>query len=169
MKNTMKWLVVFLFGVSASSTFAAGAADFKEGAWFGGLKTGLVMVDFSGVDDIIPLTGLIGVGLTDSIAIEGELSFGLLGGEVDGTDEEVDFTSLGVFAAYRHPLNSTTYLKGKAGMVNVEVENEDDTDLAFGFGAGFDIGGNQIEIDYTFQEIEGTDTPYLGVAWVMHF
>jgi hypothetical protein len=172
---SMVMLMIF-----AGSVFAQG---------YLGAKTGLMMLDAVGVDDIIPIGVMGGFEFMPKMSIEGEFNYKISGGDWDyGRFGKFDWDLwvLSVYYVYRHPLNETFYIKGKAGLqyahsgseityttyelvgldlVEVEVTEDysgSDTDLTVGGGMGMSLneqfGG---EVEFTLM---GGDFNYLSVG-----
>ena len=171
-----------LFLVALISIFAlAGTAQFvqaDEGDKYVGVKTGIMSIDVYGIDDITALGFLVGFGLTPEVSLEGELNIGISGGEIDTgviiIDGEFDIWTLAAYAVYRHPINDTISLKGKAGLLYESVEFDmdtilgslsgDDTDFGVSFGAGATIKVTDllsVDVEYTIIE---TDVDYLSAG-----
>lgn len=167
---------VFLFAVAVVYAALPPAAAAAEGDRYWGVKSGLVMVDVDGVDDIIPVTGVLGFGLTPELSVEGEATLSLLGGDVDGGGE-VEVSALSVFVPFRAAIDNEKYFKAKVGLVNGEAElcnggcvSEDDTAPAFGFGLGIRTSQTLTwEIEYTLMEFDDVDIDYLSVGVISSF
>lgn len=168
-------MLVTAFLVWLALPLGAAAA---QGDKYWGVKSGLIMPDEDGVDDIIPLTGVLGFGIGKDLSVEGEFTLSLAGGDVDGGGE-VDVTALGGFLAFRPMIDSTKYFKAKVGIVNGEAElcvpfggcvSEDDTSVAFGFGLGIKTSRTLTwEIEYTMMEFDDLDVDYFSVGVVSRF
>lgn len=179
---------IFLFVLIAVFSFV-GVTSAEQGERYVGVKTGLMMIDESGVDDIIPLGIVYGQSLEQifpNLWVEGEFNYGLTGGDLDAgpLSGEVSVWSLAGYAVYRYPLNDAVYLKGKAGLlyesvkaeiddytvvilgvpITVPGDSETDTDLnfSFGVGGGFKIN-DKITVEAEFTIIE-SDIDFLSVG-----
>lgn len=161
MKKTVALLVAV---VVFSSTLSIARAEGR----FMGVKTGLILIDVSGVDNVIPVGVIYGRELdqiTPGFWIEGEFNLGLLGGDVSGGGD-LDIWTIAAYGAYRYPVSDTSYLKGKAGLLYEDVEirsvSDDDINLSLGIGGGFKID-DRLTIEAEFTVIE-SDINFLSVG-----
>jgi len=104
-----------------------------------------------------------------TLAVEGEALLTAVKGNASGS-ADWSITSVGAFAAYRHPLTDYFYLKGKAGLVHFDVSpsaagGTEDT-LALGIGAGWKIGPGSLEAEIT---THGSDVHILSAGFHMNF
>lgn len=182
---------LFLIALIALFAFAGTAqlAYADEGDVYVGVKTGIMMVDEledDPFDDITVVGLLLGVGLTPEVSIEGELNMSVSSGDMDEinipgmltAEGDVDIWTLGAYAVYRHPINDTISLKGKAGALLVSMDfsysgtlfgtpfafSDDETDVEASVGAGATIKlTDQIdaEVEYTFMS---SDIGYLSAG-----
>ena len=179
---------IFLFALIAAFSFV-GVSSAEEGEMYVGAKTGLMMVDVSSTDDIIPLGVVYGHSLEHlfpNLWVEGEFNYGLTGGDIDSgpASGEVSIWTLAGYAVYRYPLGDAAYLKGKAGLLyeraKVEIddytmvvlgipltvpggsETDSDFNLSVGIGAGYKIN-DRITVEAEFTIIE-SDVDFLSVG-----
>ena len=54
-----------------------------EGDVYIGAKTGILLIDVSDVDDIIPIGVLLGYNIISDLSIEGEFNYTIAGGDID--------------------------------------------------------------------------------------
>lgn len=142
----------------------AGAAQAEGKIYIGG-TAGFVDADAPGFDNahVIGVYGGYNMLGKDShfaadlkggnLAIEGEVLFTLLDGDA-GTFGDWSISTLGVFAAYRHPLTNKFYIKGKAGLVRYDIDvsggtGDSDTALALGGAGGWKVGPGNLEVGLT--------------------
>ncbi len=177
----LKTLTVSL--VLATGLGIAGAAQAEGKIYIGG-TAGFVDADAPGFDyaHVIGVYGGYNMLGKDShfaadlnggnLAIEGEVLFTLLDGNA-GAGADWNITTLGVFAAYRHPLTNTFYLKGKAGLVRYDVDvsggaGDSDTALAIGAAAGWKIGPGSLEVGLTSYKAD-TDSLLVTAGFHINF
>jgi hypothetical protein len=181
----MKTTTIALTLALAAGLAAAGTAQAAGKIYVGG-KIGVVDVD-TGVPGVsfdpgvaLGLYGGFNMLGKDSqfaanlnggtLAVEGEAMLTILKGDT-GLAGEWDITSIGVFAAYRHPLTDYFYLKGKAGVVHYEIDTDffggdkEDT-LAVGIGAGWKVGPGSLEAEIVTY---GNDVRMLSAGFHMSF
>lgn len=166
----MKKVLVFALIVFISSVNAPRAEAIDQ---FIGAKTGLMLIDVGGVDDIIPLGVVYGQRIQDNFWIEGEFNLGLIGGDVSGGGD-FDIWTLAGYGVYRHPLNDQAYLKGKLGLLYERVEydsnffgipvsaSDNDFGLSLGVGGGLKID-DRISAEAELTIIE-SDVTFLSVG-----
>ena len=166
------------------------ATTFAEGQPYIGGKTGMMMIDAAGVDDIIPIGVFGGYEFMPRMAIEGEFNYRISGGDwnvgyLDShTSAEYKLWTLGAYFTYRYPITPAIYLKGKAGLLHSHVTAEvtwdvpgygswtvdasgSDNDLSIGVGGGYKLGeALAAEAEYTM--LSG-DVNYLSVGLLMRF
>jgi len=164
MKNkTLAMTLALAVGLAAAGTAQA------EGKIYIGAKLGMADPDIPGFDNVavggvyggFNLLGKDSQFAADlrggTLAVEGEALMTLSKGKAD-IYGKYDITSLGVYAAYRHPLTDNFYLKGKVGVVRYDINTTigsgpsaagTNTDLAAGVGAGWKIGPGSIEAEIT--------------------
>jgi hypothetical protein len=166
----------------AAGLAAAGTAQ-AEGKIYVGAKVGVVQADAAGFDDAYNASVYGGYNLLGknshfaadlkggTLAVEGEVSLSVVKG--DATIGEWDLTSLGVYAAYRHPLTDYFYLKGKLGLVRYDIDTTapstssgTETALAAGIGAGWKVGPGSIEAEITTYE---SDILVVSAGFQMNF
>ncbi|MFH1314334.1 MAG: porin family protein [Candidatus Eisenbacteria bacterium] len=150
-----------------------------------GVKTGMMMIDVEGIDNIIPIGVMGGHEIFPNASIEGEFNYRITGGDWDygipGITDTFEWKiwTLGGYFVYRYPLNESLYLKGKAGILYENVTAEvtydipgvgtmtydasgTDTGLSVGGGLGMNFnerfGG---EVEFTLIE---ADVTYLSVG-----
>lgn len=170
MKNLVILSIALLLAL-----LAAGPSHAQESLL--GIKTGSMMIDFLDIDDVVPVGLMYGRSLDDLVSnlwIEGELNYGISGGDL-GASGEFDIMTIGVYAAYRYMLTDAAYLKGKAGILYEDTEidfgrrtaSPSDTGLSLGVGGGFfftpQLG---VEAEYTLIE---SDIDYLSVGLNFRF
>lgn len=179
----MKMFNKVVIGLFALVVAFAGTSSAEEERFIGA-KTGFMMVDGDGdIDNIIPIGVVYGQSLNSvlpNLWVEGELNYGVTGGDFDvpGGSGEVTIWTLAAYGAYRHPLNAQAYLKGKLGLLyeSVEMEysgtmfgvsysgsdSETDTGLSLGIGGGYKINDQMTaEVEYSIIE---EDVDYLSVG-----
>lgn len=107
-----------------------------------------------------------------TLAVEGEGLLTIRKGDA-ASGGNWDMKSLGVYAAYRHPLTDYFYLKGKLGLVRYEIDTSlpslnsgTETQLAAGIGAGWKVGPGSIEVELTTYE---SDVLFLSGGFLMSF
>jgi opacity protein-like surface antigen len=170
---------VFLFVFIAVLCFA-GISKADEGDMYIGAKTGVMLLDLDDVDDIIPLGIFFGYDITSEVSVEGELNYGVAGGDIDVADAEYDVWTLGVYGAYRYLIeDSDLYLKGKAGVLyeyeEVEDFDIDDSGMVFsvGIGGGYEINDEfAVEAEYTYiSELELSEEAinYISIGVIYRF
>jgi hypothetical protein len=108
-----------------------------------GVKTGMMMIDVEGVDNIIPIGGVGGYDISSNMSIEGEFNFRVSGGDWEIGSEIVEWkiwTVAGYFV-YRFPLGEALYLKGKAGILHEDITAETSHVSVSGSDSGLSLGG----------------------------
>ena len=134
-------VVVLVFSYSSVSIAAS------EGDTYGGLQYALVTYDEDGIDEVEPtaLVGRFGKFVSENVAIEGRLGFGLSDDSVDvgpfDVDVEVEYL-FGFYGVFHTNSNSDTSVYGVLGFTQGELEgsamgitvSEDDSGLSYGFG-----------------------------------
>lgn len=166
---------------------AAGAAQ-AAGKIYVGAKLSLVDFDASGFDNAFNVGAYGGYNLLGkdahwsadlaggTLAVEGDVSLTAVKGDA-GLAGDWDMTSVGIFAAYRHPLTDAFYLKGKLGLVRYEVDVDlptpfaagytgRETALAAGIGGGWKVGPGSLEAEISTYE---GDALLVGVGFHMNF
>ncbi|MFP4131793.1 MAG: outer membrane beta-barrel protein [Thiohalospira sp.] len=97
------------------------------------------------------LSGVLGLGfpldnVDPNFIIEGELSKSLFAPESEGRGGNVDYFTLGGFAAYRMPVTDSVALRGRAGLVHLDWESnraaDDELGIGVGVGATWRLEGN---------------------------
>jgi hypothetical protein len=97
------------------------------------------------------LSGVLGLGfpldnVDPNFSIEGELSKSLIDPESDGRAGDIDYFTLGGFAAYRMPVTDSVALRGRAGLVHLDWESDraadDELGIGLGVGATWRLQGN---------------------------
>ncbi|MDH4134848.1 MAG: porin family protein [Gammaproteobacteria bacterium] len=178
--------------IIASLTLVAGLAAAvtaqAEGKIYVGAKLGSADSDIPGFYDDALTAGIYGgynmlgqdahiaANLNGgTLAVEGEVNTTTVKGKsTTGGGTKWDITSLGAYAAYRHPLSRDFYLKGKIGLVHYDINISagtpagigTSTSLAAGIGAGWKIGPGRIEADVaTYQG----DLLQAGIGFHMAF
>jgi opacity protein-like surface antigen len=154
-----------------------------------GAKTGMMMIDVEGVDNIIPIGAFGGYEFMPNMAIEGEFNYRVSGGDWDYgfmdaiAKTEYKLWTLAGYFVYRYPLNEMLYLKGKAGVLyeNVTAEGSvsipgvgtlsydasgTDTGLSVGGGLGMNLN-EQFSGEVEFAIIE-SDVNYFSVGLRMN-
>ncbi len=168
-------LVLIMFTVMTFAVEEASSADRYIGP-----KTGIMLIDVRGADDIIPIGAVYSHRLnkiipdvgSENLWFEGEFNLGILGGDVDfgPVSGDIDIWTLAGYVAYQHPLNNDAYLKGKAGLLYEKVEvssgfgsgSDSEIELSLGFGGGFKINDRMTgEVEYTIIE---SDVHFLSFA-----
>lgn len=93
-----------------------------------------------------------------TLAVEGEALLTIHKGDA-ASGGKWDMKSLGVYAAYRHPLTDYFYLKGKVGVARTDIDTAvtpsssinartgTDTSLVAGIGGGFKVGPGRLEAE----------------------
>lgn len=171
----------------AAGLAAAGAAQ-AAGKMYVGAKLSLVDFDAPGFDNAFNVGAYGGYNLLGrdahwnadlaggTLAVEAEVSLTAIKGDA-GPAGDWDLTSVGAFAAYRHPLTDAFYLKGKLGVVRYEVDLDvptplvagytgRETALAAGIGAGWQVGPGRLEAEVATYE---GDVLLVGVGFHMNF
>lgn len=172
----MKTRNIFISLALLGSLSLAGVAQAAGKIYIGG-KAGIVKPDISGFDEGISAGVYGGYNLLGkdsqfaadlrggTLAVEGEITTTLKKGDA-GAADEWDMTSIAAYAAYRHPLTSYFYLKGKLGLVRYEIDTSlpppalianklgTETTIAAGIGAGWKVGPGSIEVELTTYESE---------------
>lgn len=161
---------------------AAGAAQ-AAGKIYVGAKAGVVDADFTGFDNAFNAGVYGGYNMLGkdahfaadlkggTLAVEGEVTLSVVKG--DTSTGEWDMTSIGAYAAYRHPLTDYFYLKGKLGLVRYDIDTTVssrnsgvETALAAGIGAGWKIGPGSLEAEITTYE---SDILFVSAGFHMNF
>ena len=135
-------LVITLAFFYSSPSIAA-----SKGESYGGLQYALVTYDEDGFDEVEPtaLVGRYGHFVSDYVAIEGRIGFGLQDDTVDAGafDIDIEVDSLyGVYGVFHTSSSSDTNFYGVLGFTRGELEgsafgltvSEDDSGLSYGFG-----------------------------------
>ena len=167
----------------AASLLAMAPAQ-AAGKIYVGAKLGYVDPDFTGFDSVYAAGVYGGFNLLGkdaqfaqdlhggTLAVEGEGMLTVSKGNA-GVANKWDITSLGVYAAYRHPLTDYFYLKGKAGLVRYDINTNTpvansgtDTKLAIGAGAGWKVGPGSLEAELVSYE---GDVLQLSAGFHMNF
>ena len=123
-------------GLAAALTAApAAAADSPLGY----LNMTGAVADMENLDN--GLSGVLGLGfpldnVDPNLSIEGELSRSVIAPEADGGGNDVDYFTLGGFAAYRMPVTDSVALRGRAGLVHLDWESNGSADDELGIGVG---------------------------------
>ena len=165
MKSTTAVIILAL----TASLAATGIAQAAGKIYVGG-KASIVDADNPGFDPAINIGVYGGYNLLGkdsqfaadlqggALAVEGEVNLSLIEGDAD-TAGDWDMTSIGVYAAYRHPLTDNFYLKGKLGLVRYEIDtsrvsafSDTETALAIGIGAGWKVGPGRLEAEIATYE-----------------
>jgi len=166
----------------AAGLTAVGTAQ-AEGKIYVGGKVGVVQADFSGFDNAFNAGVYGGYNMLGknshfaanlnggTLAVEGEVTLSVVKG--DAPIGEWDLTSVGAYAAYRHPLTDYFYLKGKLGLVRYDIDTSatsassgTETSLAAGIGAGWKVGPGSLEVEITTYE---SDILFLSTGFHMSF
>jgi hypothetical protein len=179
MKNRNLVISLALLG----SLAVAGAAQ-ADGKIYVGGKLAVMDADFSGFDNAY-VGGLYGgynmLGKDSqfsadlkggTLAVEGEALLTLSKGNAAAAGKW-SITDFGVYAAYRHPLTDSFYLKGKFGLARYNIDTTgaspnsgSDTKLAAGIGAGWKVGPGRLEAEIATYE---SDVLALSVGFHMNF
>lgn len=178
MKTTALAMTLAL-AAGIASTSAAQAA----GKIYIGGKAGVVQADYTGFDEAINAGVYGGYNLLGknahfaadlkggTLAVEGETTLTIKKGDA-GVLGDWDMTSIGAYAAYRHPLTDYFYLKGKLGLVRYKVDTTNaggpgsETSLAAGIGAGWRVGPGSLEAELTTYE---SNVLFLSAGFHMSF
>jgi hypothetical protein len=172
MKNRNLIISLALLG----SLTVAGAAQ-AEGKIYVGAKVDVVQSDIAGYDDAMSVGVYGGYNLLGkdshfaadlkggTLAVEGEAIMTIVKGDAPGLVGDWDITSLGIFAAYRHPLTDNFYLKGRVGLVSYDITGNESA-LAAGIGAGWKVGPGRLEAEVTTYE---GDVLLIGAGFHMNF
>jgi hypothetical protein len=158
--------------------------------YYVGAKGGLMMPDHDGFDNAINIGAyggynLLGAGAPikvdlggGTLAIEGEATLTASKGDfsVGGVSGDWKVTTLGAYAAYRFPVTSTFFAKGKAGLVRSDVGisvsgvsgNGSETDFSIGAGVGFVLGSGSLEVEITRIKAKD-DFDFLSVGYLWNF
>lgn len=184
MKNRNLVISLALLGGLA----VAGAAQ-AEGKIYVGGKLGVMDADIPGFDNayvggVYGGYTLLGKGAHfaadlkgGTLAVEGEALVTLSKGKAAAAGKW-DITSIGAYAAYRHPITDYFYLKGKLGLVHYDIDTTVvpsttvaaqtgiDTKLAAGIGAGWKVGPGRLEAEITTYE---SDVLFLSAGFHMSF
>ncbi len=171
----------FLLTVLAVLSLAAASAAQP----YLGIKTGMMMLDVTGVDNIIPVGAVFGYEFAPKMSIEGEFNYRISGGDWNystwgaSASSEWKIWTLAAYFVYRYPIGEALYLKGKAGFLHEDVSAEvsmdsdilghltfdasgTDNGLSFGAGAGYKLGEKMAaEAEFTIIE---TDVNYLSIG-----
>ena len=183
----MKTRIIAATLALAAGIGAATAAQ-AEGKIYVGAKLGLVDVDASGFDKGLNVGAYGGYNLLGqdshfaadlgggTLAVEGEVTLTAVKGDAS-VYGDWNLTSIGAYAAYRHPLTSDFYLKGKLGLVRYDLDSDlavpaavfdsgINTSLAAGIGAGWKVGPGRLEAEITTYE---SDVLFLSAGFHMSF
>lgn len=184
----MKTRNVFISLALLGSLSLAGVAQ-AAGKIYVGAKAGFVKPDISGFDEAINAGVYGGYNLLGkdshfaadlrggALAVEGEVTTTLSKGDASNAGDW-DMTSIAAYAAYRHPLTNSFYLKGKLGLVRYEIDTSlpapasvagalgTETKIAAGIGAGWKVGPGSIEVDLATYE---SDVLFLSGGFHMSF
>jgi len=178
MKNRNLIISLALLG----SLTAVGTAQ-AAGKIYVGAKAGVVQADAPGFDNAFNAGVYGGYNMLGkdshfaadlnggTLAVEGEVTLSVAKG--DAPVGEWDLTSVGAYAAYRHPLTDYFYLKGKLGLVRYDLDTTvastssgTETALAAGIGAGWKVGPGNIEAEITTYE---SDVLFVSAGFHMSF
>ena len=144
MKNPLMTLMIV--ALSVSPAFAA-----SEGDTYGGLQYSQVTYDEDDFDKAKPtaLVGKLGQFVSESVAIEGRLGFGVSDDEIDvdvgpfDVEVEIEVNYLvGIYGVLHSDTEAKVTFYGLVGVTQVELEasafgesfEEDDTGLSYGLG-----------------------------------
>jgi len=173
--------------VAAAAVPAAGAP--AQGLYVDGGYT------FIGIDleddgasfdtDLGAITGHVGLGINEYLAVEGELGVGVDDEEISGggVSAELGLNYLvGAYGKARYPVTDVLNVYARAGVVNAELEAEasgggssfsgSESDTGFGIGVGADahIGTNSgIRFDYTRYDIEDLEADAFSIGYKYRF
>ena len=150
--------VSFILGVSLIGVCSATAAA-QESAFYGDVGGGIVQGELleEATYGIVQLRG--GYDFNRHFGIELEGATGIVDEEYTNSTESINY-SYGAFGRLKYPINRTTELFTRVGMINSELESVanngsfavtvEDTGLAFGVGATTLFAGrNGLRFDYT--------------------
>lgn len=179
MKNRNLLISLAVLGSLTLASTAQAAGKFYIGG-----KAGIVQADIPGFDEAINagvyggfnMLGKDSLFAADlrggTLAAEGEITTSVKDGETDFFGDW-SMTSIGAYAAYRHPVTDYFYLKGKLGLVRYEIDTSfaninsgTETQLAAGIGAGWKVGPGSIEVELTTYE---SDVLFLSGGFHMTF
>lgn len=179
MKNTTVLMILTL----AAGLTAVGTAQ-AEGKIYVGGKVGVVQADIAGFDNAFNAGVYGGYNMLGknahfaadlkggTLAVEGEVTLSIAKGDA-GILGDWNLTSVGAYAAYRHPLTDYFYLKGKLGLVRYDldttvasVNSGTETALAAGIGAGWKVGPGSLEVEITTYE---SDVLFVSTGFHMSF
>jgi hypothetical protein len=174
MKNRNLIISLALLGALTVTGTALAAGKIYVGG-----KVGVVDADSSGFDPAIAAGVYGGYNLLGkdahfaadlkggTLAVEGEALLTVVKGNTNAA-QDWDITSLGAFAAYRHPLTDYLYLKGKLGVVRYDIDPVVgvETRLSAGIGAGWKVGPGSLEAEIAAY---GSDVRVLSAGFRMNF
>ncbi len=176
----MKTTTIAMTLALAAGLAAAGTAQ-AQGKIYVGAKAGVVQVDNTGFDNAFNAGVYGGYNMLGkdsqfaadlkggTLAAEGEVTLSVAKGDAPVGDW--DLTSVGAYAAYRHPLTDYFYLKGKLGVVRYDIDisagsDNTETALAAGIGAGWKVGPGSLEAEITTYE---SDVLFVSAGFHMNF
>jgi hypothetical protein len=152
-----------------ASLAAAGAAA-AEGKIYLGVVAGGVDASFPGFDNAANAGVYGGYNLLGkdahfaadlrggTLAAEGQVTMSGVKGDTSGSGKW-DMTSVAAYAAYRHPLTDSFYLKGKLGLARYDINTAlpsvyagAQTAFSAGIGAGVKVGPGRAELEVTSHE-----------------
>lgn len=170
----MKKLLLALFTVLLFTSFTTTA---KAADQYWGVKTGIMDLGYSNVDNIIPVGFVYGMHIQKQFYFEAELNIGVAGGEfkILGIDGDMDLFTLAGYGVFVNPLNDQWSFKGKVGLLWEDTEisisvppfgkysaGESGIGLSLGAGARLQLDEQKsLDFEYT---ILSSDVGYLSVG-----
>jgi len=168
-----------LIALFAVCFLVASNAQAAMSQFYAGGKIGLMLVDATGFDDAVSIGVVAGKPVTEiqlgTIAVEGELTTTVAGGDVSafGFSGDWDVTTVAAYGVYRS--YGEYFFKGKAGLLYEDVDvdfagsNDSDSDLglSLGIGGGWNLSEKaNLELEYTIIE---SDLGLLSLGFNMNF
>lgn len=152
---------------------------------YGGIQYSQVNVDIDGLDDADPtaLVGKLGQFVTENVAIEGRLGFGVSDDEIDvdlgpffgEVEVEVEVNYLaGVYAVVHSDTEATATFYGLVGITQGEIElsvggeSVDDDDSGLSYGLGVNIKNFNLEY-MSYLEEDDYDVTAISIGYVSEF
>lgn len=170
--------VLTVFAAALLLTVSAHAYEVNK-PYVGG-KLGLMMPDVSGADDALnvglvfgmPIQQVRGQNFGGTVSVEGETTFTVVDGDIDGGGEWDVFTLAG-YGVFR--TDGQIYFKGKGGLVYWDADfdlgpvsaSDDDINLSIGIGGGYQLSSqSSIELEYTILD---SDLDFLSLGFNINF
>jgi outer membrane immunogenic protein len=168
-----------ILGVAITFLFSTTVFAAREGESYFGIQYAMVTYDEDGVDDVEPaaLVGKFGKFMTDNVAIEGRIGFGIQDDSVDLGPFEVEVdveTIFGVYAVMQSSGSDSASFYGVLGLTRVELEasafgvSVSDDDSGLSYGVGVNIGAFNLEY-MSYIDDDDYDLTAVSLGYVAKF